>query len=234
MSVDSFKYLPRLIAAFYQATDRQPELPIPWTPLVRPLPDCKFGLVTSGGLYHKGIEPPFDVAREKGEPTWGDPTYRTLPAEVRQAEVEFPFGHTLGQPHDAAQQTRVIRQALAVLETAKARGTIVHSPETWPVPRREAYKDWQPEEPPPIIQTLAPQFREMVKGRRKREGENQWLREGCLALLPPGSRRTVTAQPATNGTRITRTYTDKNKKSVRICFICVYPRAICLSWEEPE
>ena len=87
MPVDSFKYLPRLIAAFYQMTDRQPQLPIPWTPLTRPLPDCKFGLVTSGGLYHKGVEPPFDVAREKKEPTWGDPTYRTLPAEIRQAEV---------------------------------------------------------------------------------------------------------------------------------------------------
>jgi D-proline reductase (dithiol) PrdB len=87
MSVDSFKYLPRIIAAFYQATDRQPEWPIPWTPLPHPLPDCKFGLVTSGGLYHKGVEPPFDVEREKREPTWGDPTYRTLPASIRPAEV---------------------------------------------------------------------------------------------------------------------------------------------------
>lgn len=48
MPVDSFKYLPRIIAVFYQMTDRQPELPIPWTPLSRPLTECKFGLVTSG------------------------------------------------------------------------------------------------------------------------------------------------------------------------------------------
>jgi len=87
MPVDSFKYLPRLIATFYQMTDRQPELPIPWTPLDRPLSGCKFGLITSGGLYHRTVEPPFDVAREKQEPTWGDPTYRTLPTDVRQAEV---------------------------------------------------------------------------------------------------------------------------------------------------
>ena len=87
MPVDSFKYLPRIIAAFYQMTDREPELPIPWTSLPRPLPDCKFGLVTSGGLYHKGVEPPFDVGREKREPAWGDPTYRTLPTNIRQAEV---------------------------------------------------------------------------------------------------------------------------------------------------
>jgi D-proline reductase (dithiol) PrdB len=87
MPVDSFKYLPRIIAAFYQMTDRQPELPIPWTPLPRPLAGCTFGLVTSGGLYHKGVEPPFDLQREKQEPTWGDPTCRTLPAGGQQAEV---------------------------------------------------------------------------------------------------------------------------------------------------
>jgi len=87
MSVDSFKYLPRLIATYYQMTDRQPELPIPWTPLARPLSECTFGLVTSGGLYHEGVEPPFDVVRERQEPTWGDPTYRTLPSDISQAEV---------------------------------------------------------------------------------------------------------------------------------------------------
>ena len=87
MAVDSFKYLPRIIAVFYQMTDRQPELPIPWTVLDRPISDCTFGLVTSGGLYQRGVEPPFDIEREKKEPTWGDPTYRTLPIDIPQAEV---------------------------------------------------------------------------------------------------------------------------------------------------
>ena len=87
MPIDSFKYLPRIIATFYQMTDCQPELPIPWTPLPRPTSDCKFGLITSGGLYRHSIESPFDMAREKQEPSWGDPTYRTLPANVQQAKV---------------------------------------------------------------------------------------------------------------------------------------------------
>ena len=87
----------------------------------------------------------------------------------RTLAVEFPFGHTLGQPHDTAQQMRVIHQALAVLETAETPGTIVHSPETWPVPQREASRDWQPEEPSPIIQVMAPRFREMMRQRRQRK-----------------------------------------------------------------
>lgn len=93
MPVDSFKFLPRLIAAFYQLTDRQPELPIPWTPLTRPLAECKLGLVTSGGLYPRGVEPPFDLEREKLEPTWGDPTFRRLPAEIRQEQVSASHLH---------------------------------------------------------------------------------------------------------------------------------------------
>lgn len=87
MTVDSFKFLPRLIATFYQMTEVQPQLPIPWTPLLRPPSECVFGLVTSGGLYQKGVELPFDLDREKAEPTWGDPTFRVIPKNISQAEV---------------------------------------------------------------------------------------------------------------------------------------------------
>jgi D-proline reductase (dithiol) PrdB len=46
-----------------------------------------FGLVTSGGLYHKEVESPFDLEREKAEPTWGDPTFRVIPKNISQAEL---------------------------------------------------------------------------------------------------------------------------------------------------
>jgi D-proline reductase (dithiol) PrdB len=87
MPVDSFKFLPRIIGAYYRMTKREPEFPIPWTPLPGSLSECKFGLITSGGLYHKGVEPPFDIEREKREPTWGDPTYRTLPSDIKQSDL---------------------------------------------------------------------------------------------------------------------------------------------------
>ena len=93
MPVDSFKFLPRSLAAFYQATELQPQLPIPWTPLERPLAECKFGLLTSGGLYVRGLEPPFNLERERGEPTWGDPSFRRLPINIRQEDVGVSHLH---------------------------------------------------------------------------------------------------------------------------------------------
>ena len=93
MPVDSFKFLPRIIAAIYETSEREPELPIPWTPLERPLRECKFGLVTSAGLHHIGAEPPFDLEREQAEPTWGDPTYRAIPLDISQDELGVSHLH---------------------------------------------------------------------------------------------------------------------------------------------
>ena len=76
----------------------------------------------------------------------------------RTLAVEFPFGHTLGQPNDEAQQLRVIRRALGVLETAEAPGTIVHSTENWPVPAKE------------VVRVMAPRVREMMRQMRRRRG----------------------------------------------------------------
>ena len=93
MSVDSYKFLPRLIAAFYEMVEVESDLPIPWTPLTRPLSESKFGLVTSGGLFHKGSDAPFDLERERSEPTWGDPTYRSIYSSIRQDEVGVSHLH---------------------------------------------------------------------------------------------------------------------------------------------
>lgn len=85
----------------------------------------------------------------------------------RTLAVEFPFGSTLGRAHDADQQRRVIRQALEVLEKAGQPGTIVHSPEVWPVPVDQATKGWQPPEPSPIVRMMAPKILELMRQGRK-------------------------------------------------------------------
>jgi hypothetical protein len=84
----------------------------------------------------------------------------------RTLAVEFPFGHTLGQPHNVDQQMRVIRRALKVFEDADTPGTIVHSTETWPEPLNEAKVNWQPKEPSPIIKVMTPQVLKLLRPKR--------------------------------------------------------------------
>jgi D-proline reductase (dithiol) PrdB len=93
VEVDSFKYVSRLVTRYYKLTSVEAELPIPWTPLARPLSQSSFGLVTSGGLYHKDRQPPFDLERERREPTWGDPTFRIIPADIDPVEVGASHFH---------------------------------------------------------------------------------------------------------------------------------------------
>lgn len=93
MTIDSFKFLPRIIATFYQQSDLAPELPIPWTPLPKAIEDCKFTLITSGGIYLKGNQEPFDIEREKREPAWGDPSYREIPFDIVQEDIAASHLH---------------------------------------------------------------------------------------------------------------------------------------------
>jgi hypothetical protein len=86
----------------------------------------------------------------------------------RALAVEFPFAQTLGRSHDAAQQRRVILQALEVLESASEPGRIVHSEERWPQEQAEAIRDWQPSKPSPIIREMAPKIRALLREQRRR------------------------------------------------------------------
>lgn len=98
MEVDSFKYVSRLVTRYYKMTTVEAELPIPWTPLARPLSQSRFGLITSGGLYHKDHQPPFDLEQERREPTWGDPSFRIIPADISPKEVGASHFHINTEP----------------------------------------------------------------------------------------------------------------------------------------
>ena len=87
MATDSFKYLPGSIAAYYQNLPVRREELVPWTPLRKPLAESRFALVTTAGIYVKGLEPPFDAEREKREPFWGDPTFRRIPRGTPQQQI---------------------------------------------------------------------------------------------------------------------------------------------------
>ena len=61
---------------------------IPWTPFAGQAKDHKFALLTSGGLYLKGSQPPFDT-----ESIHGDPGFREIPKTVRQEDLGISHAH---------------------------------------------------------------------------------------------------------------------------------------------
>jgi D-proline reductase (dithiol) PrdB len=93
MDVDSFRFVASLVKRYYQLNRVNKELPIPFTPLPKPLEQCRFGLVTSGGLYDVRREQPFDQEGERKNPAWGDPSFRTLPVDMDLADVGVSHLH---------------------------------------------------------------------------------------------------------------------------------------------
>lgn len=92
MAVDSYAFLPRAFVPMYDAIGEVPDPPV-WALFDTPLADATVALLSSAGLYLPASQQPFDVERERQEPAWGDPTYRVIPAGVRQDEVDATHLH---------------------------------------------------------------------------------------------------------------------------------------------
>ncbi|MGD0115758.1 MAG: glycine/sarcosine/betaine reductase selenoprotein B family protein [Dehalococcoidia bacterium] len=92
MAVDSFKWMPPSLANYYRKM-RFEQTPVPWTPLRKPLSECRFSLLSTAGAYVKGQQEPFDLERERREPFWGDPTYRAIPRDVSQEQIGVAHLH---------------------------------------------------------------------------------------------------------------------------------------------
>jgi D-proline reductase (dithiol) PrdB len=106
-SVDGFRFMPPGLAAWVQSfIPNEPfSGPIPWTPLSHPLNQGTVTAITSAGISCKS-DPPFDMERERREPTWGDPTYRCIPSDTSAADIDVNHLHI---------NTDYIRQDLNVI-----------------------------------------------------------------------------------------------------------------------
>ena len=91
--VDGFRFLPPSLSAWIRTRipDRF-EGSIPWTPLSKPINQANFSMVTSAGISLK-TDPPFDMEREKREPTWGDRSYRALPKDTTENDISVNHLH---------------------------------------------------------------------------------------------------------------------------------------------
>ena len=118
MSVDSFRWLPGGIAAYYRGLRLQKVEPISWMPLAKPIEKCRFALVTTAGLYMKDRDPSFDLDGERRNPFWGDPSYRVIPREVRQEEIGVAHLHI--NPADLLADMNVVLPVQRFLELEAA------------------------------------------------------------------------------------------------------------------
>jgi D-proline reductase (dithiol) PrdB len=92
--VDGFRFLPPSLGAWFaKDIPAQPfKGDIPWTPLKKQISETTFALMTSAGISMK-TDPPFDVAREKREPVWGDPSSRQIPASAGEKDIDVNHLH---------------------------------------------------------------------------------------------------------------------------------------------
>ncbi len=92
--VDGFRFLPPSLRAWVKTfiPDREFGGPIPWTPLSKPVSQTTLSLVTSAGISLKS-DPPFDMEREKREPTWGDRSFRAIPKQATEKDISVNHLH---------------------------------------------------------------------------------------------------------------------------------------------
>jgi D-proline reductase (dithiol) PrdB len=92
--VDSYRFLPRSFRPMYE--DRGPfpgeEAPV-WAPFEKRLAAARIALLTSAGLYVRGKQASFDLEREQSNPEWGDPSWRSIPANVDAADIGVAHLH---------------------------------------------------------------------------------------------------------------------------------------------
>ena len=93
-TVDGFRFLPPGLAAWIRTRIPEGEFQghIPWTPFSGPLNEATVALVTSAGIS-PGTDPPFDMEREKQEPTWGDRSFRAIPQDIRENDITVNHLH---------------------------------------------------------------------------------------------------------------------------------------------
>lgn len=92
MIVDSYRWLPPALAAYYGSLDLPRQDPVPWSPLSKAVKESRVAVVTTAGV-HLASDDSFDLDRERREPIWGDPTYRILPRDVGSDDVELSHLH---------------------------------------------------------------------------------------------------------------------------------------------
>lgn len=125
--VDSYKWLPPSLKGYFEAMQVAAAAVPPWTPVVRPLSELRIALVTTAGINVRGLEAPFDYEGERQRPNWGDPTYRMLPRDLRQEQVQSGHLHINNEDIDRDVNVALPITRMLELEAAGVIGSLAQT-----------------------------------------------------------------------------------------------------------
>ena len=110
---------------------------IPWTPLDKPLQECRVALISSGGIALK-TDTPFDQEGERQNPWWGDPSYRIIPQTKQSDDIRVCQLHIDPSLSEMFKSSKIVIDATRQLPSEGG-------PETFPYDLRTAFEERVPE-----------------------------------------------------------------------------------------
>lgn len=94
------RYVPGLVRRWARHQTFTSAQDVPWTPLRKPLSDCRVALVTTGGV-HLHTQPAFDMHNPHG-----DPSFRTIPATATSDQLTIT--HDYYDHRDADRDVNIV------------------------------------------------------------------------------------------------------------------------------
>jgi len=156
--VDSYKFLPRSFVPLYERARPVPEESTPvWAPFTPRLADATVALVTSAGLSLAGAQEPFDLDRERREPTWGDPSFRVLPHDLGERRLVMSHLHVNTADVEADRNVALPVDALDDLVAAGVVGGAAASHVSVMGYQGAGLAVWREETAPAIVEVLRAQ-----------------------------------------------------------------------------
>jgi D-proline reductase (dithiol) PrdB len=117
-TVDSYRFISGITRRMLRTwVGMESPRPIPWTPLTKPLRECKVVLLSSAGIALKS-DRSFDQDGERRNPWWGDPSYRVLPKTAESANVNLYHLHI--DPRPAQQDLNCLFPLTRLMELEQA------------------------------------------------------------------------------------------------------------------
>ena len=158
MIVDSYKYLPRSFRPLYEGRGPFPgeEGPV-WAPFEKRLAASRIALLTSAGIYVKVSQASFDLDAERARPEWGDPTWRSIPADASPDELGVAHLHINDEDLLADPEIALPRRLLTRLADEGVVGSVVARHIAVMGYQERNLRDWQATTAPAIVANLREQ-----------------------------------------------------------------------------